>query len=138
MRTAAVAAAAVLVLALAGCGSSGSRHAGRTVTVGTYAGFPATTIVGTYTPKGCARDAAAVADDARQYYAHTAGGAPPPADLYYIDMRADYAHFSADACLPADLGRALRAALTARQRSYLLGNVSSDLVEAFRAALKAS
>lgn len=137
MRTAVASVVAVLVLA--GCGGSAVReHAGRTVTVGTYAGFPATTIVGTYTPKGCARDAAAVAGDAHQYYMHTAGGAPPPADLYYIDMRADYAHFSADACSPADLGRALRAALTARQRSYLLGNLSSDLLDAFRAALKAS
>lgn len=129
---------AVAALVLAGCGGSGSRHAGRTVTVGEYAGFPATTIVGAYTPEGCARDAAAVAGDARQYYAHTAGGAPPPADLYYIDMRADYAHLRADACPPADLGRALRAALTARQRSYLLRSLSSDLVEAFRAALSAT
>lgn len=130
--------AVVVALVLAGCGGSGSRHAGRTVTVGTYAGFPATTIVGTYTPKGCARDAAAVAGDAHQYYAHTAGGAPPPADLYYIDMRADYAHFRADACPPADLGRALRTRLTARQRAYLLRDLSSDFVQAFRVALSAS
>jgi hypothetical protein len=136
MRRAAVAAA---ILALAGCGgSSAAPHAGRTVTVGTYAGFPATTIVGTYTAQGCAQDAAAIAHDALLYYEHTAGGAPPPADLYYIDMRADDAHFRADACPPSDLGLALRHALTARQRGYLLGNLSSDLVQAFRTALNPS
>ena len=130
---------AALVLVLTGCGgSAAASHTGRTVTVGTYAGFPATTIVGTYSAKGCAHDAAAVAQDALLYFEHTAGGAPPPADLYYIDMQQDYKLFLADACPPADLGRALRQALTARQRSYLVGNLSSDLVQAFRAALKAS
>jgi len=136
MRRAAFAAA--LLLVLAGCGGSGSSHKGRTVTVGAYAGFPATTIVGTYSAQECATDAATVTTDARQYYEHTAGGAPPPADLYYLDMRADYSHFRADACTPAELGRALRTGLTARERSYLLGQLSPDLVRVLRAALSAS
>jgi len=135
MRRAAVAA---FVLVLAGCGGSGASHAGRTVTVGAYAGFPATTIVGTYSAEGCTQDAAAVAQDALLYFEHTAGGAPPPADLYYLEMHADYSHLRADACPPADLGRALRTGLTARQRSFLLANLSSDLVRVFRTALNAS
>ena len=108
------------------------------MTVGAYAGFPATTIVGTYSAEGCTQDAAAVAQDALLYFEHTAGGAPPPADLYYLEMHADYSHLRADACPPADLGRALRTGLTARQRSFLLANLSSDLVRVFRTALNAS
>lgn len=127
-----------IVLALAACGGgSGTSHAGRTVTFGAYGGYPATTIVGRYSARGCAQNAAAVTDDALLYFDHTAGGAPPPADLYYHDLRADYAHFEADGCPSADLGRALRRGLTARQQSFLLANLSSDLVHIFRDALRA-
>lgn len=133
-----VAAFAAIVLVLAGCGGSKASHAGRTVTVGTYAGFPATTIVGTYTAAGCKRDAYAVAHDALLYYTHTAGNAPPPADLYYIDMQQNDAHLRADDCPPAALGGALRRVLTERQLNYLIRNVSSDLAQTFRTALKQS
>jgi hypothetical protein len=122
----------LLPLVLAACG--GATSTGRTVTFETAGAFPPETITGTYSATGCASDARQIAQNARLYYLHSTS-APGPADLYFYDMRFAYAHFDADACTPAQLGAALRRGLTARQRTFLLHNVSSDLRGAFDAAL---
>jgi len=126
----------VLLVALvpAACGG-GSSRTGRTVTFISGGNFPPTTIVGRYSAQGCEVDAHRLVDDARLYYAHSTGAAPAPADLYYYDMRFDYAHFQADGCTSQQLGDAMKAGLTARQRTFLLHNVASNLQRAFQAAL---
>jgi hypothetical protein len=121
-------------LVLAGCGSGGPKHTGRTVTFGSAGAFPPSTIVGTYSARGCAHNANTVVENAHLYYVHSTG-APGPADLYYYDMRFAYAHFLADGCTSGELGEALKSGLTARQRTFLLRNVASNLHQAFRAAL---
>lgn len=136
----------VVVLAaaafLAGCGSGskavpppdGQSPTGRTVTFVSSGNFPPTTIVGRYSVVGCRDDARTLVHSARLYYAHSTG-LPGPADLYYYDMRFSYAHFQADGCTDRELGEAMKAGLTARQRTFLLHNVARDLHLAFRAAL---
>jgi hypothetical protein len=126
----------LLVLGLAACGGSAASRTGRTVTFVSGGAFPPSTIVGTYSVRGCLADARTLVNDARLYYAHSTG-APGPADLYYYDMRFAYAHFEADNCTSKELGEAMRRGLTARQRAFLLHNVASDLYHAFRAALDA-
>lgn len=121
-------------LLVAGCG--GASRVGRTITFQTAGAFPPATITGTYSAAGCARDARTIAADARLYYLHMTGSLAP-ADLYYYDLRFAYAHFQADGCTSAELGNALVRGLTARQRMFLLSNVSSDLRRPFRAALRA-
>jgi hypothetical protein len=125
----------ILLLALvpAACGGGGLRT-GRTVTFQSGGNFPPTTIVGRYSAHGCAVDAHRLVDSARLYYAHSTW-APAPADLYYYDMRFDYAHFQADGCTSKQLGGAMKAGLTTRQQTFLLHNVASNLQRAFRAAL---
>lgn len=81
-------------------------------------------------------DAKIVADDAHSFYVHSTTG-PGPADLYYDDLRSDYAHLEADGCTSKQLGDAMKRGLTARERGFLLQNVASDLHQAFRAALDA-
>jgi hypothetical protein len=125
----------ILPFVLAACGGTAA-HTGRTVTFETAGTFPPATITGTYSAAGCAKDARTVVADARQYYTHSTT-APSPADLYFYDMRFAYAHFEADGCASAQLGTALRHGLTARQRTFILDNVSSDLERPFRAALDA-
>lgn len=128
--------ALILLVALVagGCGSGGSKRTGRTVTFGTGGNFPAETIVGTYSERGCIRDGRTLAQNARLYYKHSTG-APGPADLYYYDLRFAFAHFQADGCARSDLRAALERGLTARQRRFLLHNVADNLAGAFHAAL---
>lgn len=130
----------VLIVSLvpAACGGMGRAHASRMATVGSYGSFPAETIVGTYSVSGCATDTRTLVRDGRAYYAHSTGKAPAPADLYYFQLRLAYAHFEADGCTSAELGRVMERGLTARQRTFLLNNVASDLYRAFRAALDAT
>jgi hypothetical protein len=90
--------------------------------------------VGSYSVRGCTTDARTLVREARSYYVHSTTG-PGPADLYYDDMRLDFAHFEADACTSKELGQAIRRGLTARQRAFLLRNLASDLAGAFHAAL---
>jgi hypothetical protein len=130
----AVALLVIVALSPAGCGGSGSARTGRTVTFRTSGAFPAETIVGTYSVRGCTADARTLVRQARLYYAHSTG-ALGPADLYYYDLRFAYAHFQADGCTSTELGRAMRAGLTGRQRTFLLHNVASNLYKPFRAAL---
>ena len=124
-------------LASAACGSGGTSHRARTVTFVTAGNFPPTTIVGSYSERGCARDTRTLVEDAGLYYAHSTG-LPGPADLYYYDMRFAYAHFEADGCTSKQLGEALKRKLTAPQQAFLLRNVASNLHRVFRAALDAT
>jgi len=124
----------LLVLVAAACGSAGARHTSHTVTFRTGGNFPAETIVGHPTDRGCIRDGRTVAENARLYYRHSTG-APGPADLYYYDLRFAFAHFQADGCTSGDLRRALERCLTAPQRTFLLHNVAGDVDRAFHAAL---
>ena len=125
---------ALLVPLAAACGGGGPSHTSRTVTFVAGGNFPPSTIVGNYSEQGCAADARTVVHDARLYYVHSTG-APGPADLYYYDMRFAYAHFQADGCTSEQLGEAMKAGLSARQRTFLLHNVASNLRRAFQAAL---
>jgi hypothetical protein len=124
----------LVALVLAACGAGGPSHKGRTVIFSSAGAFPPSTIVGTYSVRGCAADARTVVEDARLYYVHSTG-APGPADLYYYNLRFAYAHFQADGCTSSGLGEAMRSGLTAQQRTYLLHNVASDLRRVFHEAL---
>jgi hypothetical protein len=126
----------LIALATTACGGSGTTRTGRTVTFHASGAFPPSTIVGTYGVHRCNADARRVAEDARRFYVHS-NGEPGPADLYYYDLRFSYAHFQADGCTSAVLGRALEQGLTARQRTFLLHNVASNLYRPFHAALQA-
>lgn len=123
----------LLLLALVGCGSS-SRSAAHTVTFKTAGTFPTATIVGHYSAQNCARDAAEVTDNAREFYRHSTGGLGP-ADAYFYDTRFAYATFTADGCTPEQLGTALAHGLTRRQQQWLIAHLSSNLAVPFRAAL---
>jgi len=124
----------LLAVVAAGCGRGAASRTGHTITFQTAGAFPTATIVGTYSVRGCTHDARVLVRDARTYYLHSTG-APGPADLYYYDMRFAYAHFQADGCTSGQLGAAMISGLTARQRTFLLGNVASNLRRAFRDAL---
>lgn len=126
-----------LALVCAGCGGGAERRTGRTVTFKTAGTFPTETIVGAYSVPGCRHDARVLVADARGFYVHSTT-APGPADLYYYDMRFDFAHFQADDCTSEQLGEAMKRGLTARERRFLLHNVASNLLRAFRAALLAA
>jgi hypothetical protein len=123
----------VLLLGLA-CAACGASRKGRTVTFLAGGNFPPTTIVGHYSAHGCTADTHTLVQDAALYYAHSTGLAGP-ADLYYYNMRFAYAHFQADGCTSKELGREMERRLTARQRTFLLHNVASNLQRAFRGAL---
>jgi hypothetical protein len=124
----------LLALVAAACGATGPSHRGRTITFETAGNFQPSTIVGTYSVRGCTSDARTLVHDAQLFYAHSTG-LPGPADLYYYNLRFAYAHFQADGCTSQQLGEAMKAGLTERQRSFLLRNVASELRRAFRAAL---
>lgn len=124
-------------LTSAACGAGGSSHRGRTVTFVSAGNFPPTTIVGSYSVRGCARDTRTLVQDAALYYAHSTG-LPGPADLYYYELRFAYAHFEADGCASKQLGEAMKRHLSAAQQAFLLHNVASNLHRAFRAALDAA
>ena len=106
-----------------------------TVTFQGAGAFPPTTIAGSYSARHCTLDARTLVQDARAFYAHSTGKAPPPADLYYFQLRLAYAHFEADGCPAGDLAHELNRALTTRQRTFLLHNVAGDLYRPFHAAL---
>lgn len=125
----------LLPLALAACGGS-ARPATHTVTFTTAGAFPTETIVGHYSVRNCTHDAATVVDNARAYYLHSTTG-PGPADLYFYDTRFAFAHFTADGCTHVQLGEALEHGLTARERRFVLANLSSSLAQPFREALQA-
>ena len=131
-RAGTVVVASLVAVAVAGCG--GTARTGRTVTFKSAGTFPPSTIVGTYSADRCKRDARTLVRDALLYYRHSTG-APGPADLYYYDMRFAYAHVQADGCTNEELATAMERGLTARQRTWLLHNVASNLDRAFRAAL---
>lgn len=126
----------VAVLALAGCRSAPSQHGAHVVTFTTAGTFPPETITGEFTAANCSRDTRAVVSYAREYYAHITG-APAPADLYYYEAHEAYAHFDADGCSRAPLGRALENEFTPRERRLLLRSLPRNLETAFRAALTA-
>jgi hypothetical protein len=123
----------LVALLSAGCGGGTSRK-GHTVTFSGGGAFPPSTIIGSYSVGGCTRDAKTLVHDSRDYYLHSTSE-PGPADLYYDEMRLDYVHFQADNCTSEQLGDAMKHGLTPRQRTFLLENVASDLLRAFRAAL---
>lgn len=127
----------LVVLALAACGGAApTERDGRTVTVPSYGGFQATTVVGSYSVRACRHDVAGVVGDARQYISHSTGAAPAPADLYYLELGQAYLYFRADACDPAALGAALKRELHPEQRSWLVHNLSQQLSHAIRTALQ--
>lgn len=130
-----VVAAVALVALLAGCGA-GSSHQARVITFATAGAFPSVTIAGVYSVHNCKRDTSVVIANAHLFYDHSTGGLGP-ADLYFYDLRFAYAHFQADGCSPGELGDALAARLTERQRNWLLDNLSNNLATAFRVALNA-
>jgi hypothetical protein len=126
------------VLAAAGCGGgAGAARTGHTVTFDTAGAFPTATIVGRYSASGCAHDARLFVADAHLFYAHSTT-LPGPADLYFYDMRFDYAHFQADDCTSKQLGEAIAQRLSTPQRTWLVGNLSGYLLRAVHAALNAS
>jgi hypothetical protein len=124
----------LVALVAAACGAGGPSHRGRTITFETAGNFQPSTIVGTYSVRGCTSDARTLVHDAQLFYAHSTR-LPGPADLYYYDLRFAYAHLQADGCTSSELGEAMKAGLTARQRAFLLHNLPSNLNRAFRAAL---
>lgn len=125
MKTVSLVSIVLATAALAACGGGGGSHTPHTVTFSTAGAFPTATIVGHYSAAGCARDADVVFRDAKLFYTHSTT-APGPADLYFYDMRFDYAHFEADGCSPAQLGARMAHDLSARQRTWLLANLPSD------------
>jgi hypothetical protein len=137
IETAAALVLVVLVALLSAACGGGTPRRGHTVTFSGGGTFPPATIVGSYSVRGCLADAHTLVGDERLFYAHSSG-APGPADLYYFDMRLAYAHFVADGCTSKELGQAMSRGLTARQRAFLLHNVSSDLQRVFRTALDAT
>jgi hypothetical protein len=136
-RRAAAVIGVFFVFTLAACGGTAhTARAGRTVTVPPYGGYPATTIIGSYSAGACRRDAGTVSGDARLYISHSIGAAPAPADLYYIELQQGYLHFQADACDSAGLGAALKRGLHPGQRRWLLRNLPQGLSHALRIALR--
>jgi len=124
-------------LSAAGCGG-GHPHSApllRTVTVPAYAGFPATTIVGTYSASACNATARAYLRDARLFVAHSGAQAAYSADNYYLELVQDFADFQAHSCNPATLGRALETGMTRRQRAALVAGLPSTMAQKVRESL---
>ncbi|HJQ51119.1 MAG TPA: hypothetical protein VJ838_11450 [Gaiellaceae bacterium] len=124
----------LVALVSAGCGGAAARK-GHTVTFSGGGAFPPSTIIGSSSVGGCMRDAKTLVHDSRDYYLHSTSE-PGPADLYYDEMRLDYAHFQADDCTSNELRDAMKRGLTPPQRTFLLHNVASDLHRAFQEALR--
>jgi hypothetical protein len=118
--------AATAAVLLAGCGGA-SGHRGRTVTLSSYAGFPATTIVRPYSASACASDSRAFAREAVLFANHVGPAAAYSADTYYLDLRRVFADFEARGCEPAALGAALEARLTTTQRRLLVANLPREM-----------
>jgi hypothetical protein len=137
-----VAALAVSVVAVAGCG--GSPPAGSSVgrvTVRAYDAYPPDTIsVPSTNPESptCRIDARAFARASLQFLAHSGPKAAYPADLYYVIMREELADFEARRCSPALLGNALDRSLTAQQRTALVADLPAEMAGTVRKALSAA
>jgi len=125
-------------LSAAGCGGGGAGHSAlllRTVTVPAYAGFPATTIVGTYGTSACETAARAYLRDARLFVAHSGAQAAYSADNYYLELVQDFADFQAHSCNPSTLGRALETGMTRRQRAALVAGLPTTMALKVRESL---
>ena len=121
---------------LAGCGGGG--HGAKVVTVPAYGEHPAATVSGSYSTAECAKDARIFARDALTLVDHASANAAYPADLYYTIIRSDFADFEARNCGPKLLGEALRARLTAAQRSSLIANLPQAMAQVVRDGLRRS
>lgn len=126
-------------LSAAGCGGGGTEHGAplrRTVTVPAYAGFPATTIVGTYSASACRAAVRAYLRDARRIVAHSGAQAAYSADNYYLELVQAFADFQAHGCDPTTLGRALETEMTARQRAALIAALPATMAQTVRDSLE--
>ena len=121
---------------LAGCGGGG--HGAKVVTVPAYGEHPAATVSGSYSAAECAKDARIFARDALTLVDHASSNAAYPADLYYTIIRSDFADFEARSCGSKLLGEALRARLTAAQRSSLIANLPQAMAQVVRDGLRRS
>lgn len=123
----------LLCAVLAGCGGAARKH---TVTVPAYGEHPATTVSASpASPAACAADARIFARDAVLFVAHSSANAAYPADLYYMDLREDFAGFEAGSCEPTYLGTALRARLTPAQRATLVAGLPTTFAHVLRTGL---
>jgi hypothetical protein len=123
------------VLALAGCGGSGSHSAVQTVAK--YGAYPAQTIA--REPGGptvCRKDAAIVARDAKAFYLHSTTTGAYPADLYYTIIREAFADFEARGCAASYLRGPLHARLSTGQLQTLIADLPATLAEIVRAGLR--
>lgn len=123
---------------LAGCGGGGTGRGAKVVTVPAYGEHPAATVSEAYSATECAKDARIFAHDALTLVDHASSNAAYPADLYYTIIRSDFADFEARNCGPKLLGQALRARLTAGQRSALLANLPHAMEQVVRDGLRTS
>jgi hypothetical protein len=128
--------ALVVVLFAAGCGGGAKKAS--VVTVPAYGDHPQTVVSESNDPKQCALDAGLVAHDSGVFLEHYGAQAAYPADLYYVDLREDYADFQARQCDPAVLGRALHRALTPKQQRTLVAALPAAMAADFSTALRAS
>jgi hypothetical protein len=131
---------ASVALLLSGCTGTraGSVPRTRTVTVASYAGFPATTIVGSYSAAACRDDARSYVRSALQFVAHSGPAAAYSADNYYLLLRQVFADFQARSCPNAILGEALRQRMSAGQRSSLIADLPAVMAGPVRQALEKS
>ena len=123
---------------LAGCGGGGTGRNTKVVTVPAYGEHPAATVSGAYSAAECAKDARIFAHDALTLVHHASSNAAYPADLYYTIIRSDFADFEARSCGSKLLGEALRARLTAAQRSSLIANLPQAMAQVVRDGLRRS
>ena len=120
---------------VAGCGGG---HGAKVVTVPAYGEHPAATVSGAYSAAECAKDARIFASDALTLVDHASSNAAYPADLYYTIIRSDFADFEARSCGSKVLGEALRARLTAGQRSALVANLPRAMAQVVLDGLRKS
>ena len=120
---------------LAGCGGKGGGGA-KVVTVPAYGEHPAATVSGAHSAVECARDARIFARDALALLSHLGTNTDYPADLYYTIIRSDFADFEARSCEPKLLGPPLRARLTVKQRSMLVGYLPQLMAQIVREGLE--
>lgn len=139
IRSCPLAVAALLLAVAVGCGTA--RTAGRTITVPGYDAYPPNTItVENDSPRSpaCRADARAFVSQSRLYLAHEGPQSAYPSDVAYVSMRQGLADFAARRCDPALLGQALRARLTAKQLTALVGYVPRPMAASLRQALAAA
>ena len=129
-------AAAVAVLALAGCGGGSHRPAGHVETIPSDGSFPAVTetVYGNSAAQ-CGNDADSYARSARLYLAHEGAAAAYPADLYYLGMRDALRDFQVRECALPILSGLLAQRFTPRQLRLLLADLPRPMAPVIRAAL---